>query len=246
MHTLRSLVPDASRLLSLHTADLAGYMLEVLISDGPGSGSWNRRNFCSHAMREFAVPASCGNMQVGVACSTAWSWLESNGFICQHPEQDSAWYVPTPRGAEVGSHQNLRALVSGEQLPEAFLHPELLVNVRPLFLQGRLETAVFEAFKNLEVAIRTSANLGHDLIGVTLASRAFHPDDGALTDKSAERGERVALMSLMTGALGSYKNPASHRRVEIAADEARDMIVLASHLLRIVYTRAHLLQGGVA
>jgi hypothetical protein len=44
-------------------------------------------------------------------------------------------------------------------------------------------------------------------------------------------------MNLMTGALGSYKNPASHRRVEITAEEARDMIILASHLLKIVDSR---------
>jgi uncharacterized protein (TIGR02391 family) len=128
-------------------------------------------------------------------------------------------------------------MVSSEQLPEAFLHPALLVDSRPLYLQGRFETAVFEAFKTLEVAIRTTARLGHDMVGVQLASRAFHADDGPLTDKSMERGERVALMNLIAGALGSYKNPASHRRVEITASEAREMIVLASHLLQIVEGR---------
>ena len=200
-------------------------------------GVWNRRNFCTQVCREYVQSDQPSDMKVGIACSSAWAWLESNGFICQHPEQDNEWYLPTTRGEALGNHQNLRNFMTSEQLPEAFLHPELLINVRPLFFQSRFETSVFEAFKTLEVTIRNTAGLGHDLIGVSLASRAFNSEDGPLTDMTAEKGERVALMNLMTGALGSYKNPASHRRVEISAEEARDMIILASHLLKIVESR---------
>jgi uncharacterized protein (TIGR02391 family) len=133
---------------------------------------------------------------------------------------------------------SLSVVISNQELPEEFLHAELLVNARPLFLQSRFDTAVFEAFKSLEVAIRTASKLGHDLVGVALISRSFHPDDGPLTDKTAERGERVALMNLIAGAIGSYKNPASHRKVGITAEEARDMLMLASHLLKIVDERS--------
>jgi len=239
MPSLKQLLPDADAIVRMHTADLAGYVLEVLMSaDAMNRGQWNRRNFCMEASKEFGNYERGPVQEVGVACSAAWSWLESNGLICRHPEQDNEWFVPTPRGRDVSNHQGLRQLISNEQLPEHFLHPEFVVNVRPLFLQSRFETAVFEAFKTLEVAIRAAASLGDDSIGVVLASRAFHPEDGALTDTALEKGERVALMNLMAGAIGSYKNPASHRRVAIAAEEARDMIILASHLLKIVEARA--------
>jgi uncharacterized protein (TIGR02391 family) len=239
MTSLKRLIPDAGAVVGMQTADLAGYVLEVLVSSGPMErGVWNRRNFCMQISGEYAQPGQGSDLAVGIACSTAWAWLESNSFICRHPEQDNDWFVLTPRGHALRDHQNIRQFISNEQLPEPFLHAELLVNVRPLFLQSRFETAVFEAFKSLEVAIRTAAKLGHDLVGVQLASRAFNPEDGVLSDKTAEKGERVALMNLMTGALGSYKNPSSHRRVEITAEEARDMIVLASHLLKIIDARA--------
>lgn len=235
MTPLRILVPEGIAVAAMQTSDLAGYVLEVLMSAGPMErGVWNRRNFCMQVGREYALPGQPADDAVGVACSAAWSWLEANGFIARHPEQDNEWYLPTRQGESLRDHQALRQFMTSEQLPETFLHPELLLHVRPLFFQSRFETAVFEAFKALEVSIRTAANLGHDLVGVPLASRAFHPEDGPLTDMNAERGERVALMSLMAGAIGSYKNPSSHRRVEIEAKEARDMIILASHLLKIV------------
>lgn len=238
MTPLHALVPEAQAVAGMQTADLAGYVLEVLMSAGPMErGVWNRRNFCMQTGREYAPTTQPADDAVGVACSAAWSWLEANGFIARHPEQDNDWYLPTRQGESLRNHQDLRQFMTSEQLPEVFLHPELLAHVRPLFFQSRFETAVFEAFKALEVSIRTAASLGHDLVGVPLASRAFHPDDGPLTNQLAERGERVALMNLMTGAIGSYKNPSSHRRVEIEAQEARDMIILASHLLKIVDSR---------
>lgn len=237
MPTLSHLIPDAGAVQAMNPADLAGYVLESLMQAGTGSANWNRRNFCGAAMTDYAAPRTGGDKELGASVSAAWSWLEANGLICRNPETDNEWFVPTARGRQVRDHQALRALISAEQLPEDFVHADILIHARPLFLQSRFDTAVFEAFKALEVAIRTAARLGAADIGVQLAQAAFHPENGPLTDMTAEKGERVALMNLMGGALGSYKNPSSHRRVQLGAEEAREMIMLASHLLRIVDSR---------
>jgi hypothetical protein len=68
--------------------------------------------------------------------------------------------------------------------------------------------------------------------------KAFQPESGILADRSAPKSEQQALSDLFAGAIGSYKNPHSHRSVTIEAGEAVEMIVLASHLLGIVHKRA--------
>ena len=235
MPTLVHLIPDSETVLSMSVPDLAGYVLESLMSAATiSSGNWHRRNFIGAAMQEYAPPRTGGNKDVAVAISEAWSWLEANGLICRNPEQDNEWFVATRLGRSAQNHDAVRKMVGAAELPGRFLHPDLLLHARPLFLQSRFDTAVFEAFKALEVAIRDAAGLGAGAIGVALAQAAFHPETGGLTDISVEKGERVALMNLMAGALGSYKNPSSHRRVQISVEEAREMILLASHLLRIV------------
>lgn len=238
MSQLRNLIPDPAVLVALHPGDLAGYVLETLLQNWPlHKSEWNRRNFCTGVARAFGSYEAGPALGVAEAASAAWTWLEVNGLICPAPESDPGWYVPTSRAASVSDRAALRTIIASEELPEHFVHESFLTTVRPLYLQSRFDTAVFEAFKSVEVAVRVAANLGTDLVGISLISRAFNPEDGPLTDKSSERGERAALLNLFSGSIGSYKNPSSHRRVEIGAAEARDMIILASHLLRIVDSR---------
>jgi hypothetical protein len=67
--------------------------------------------------------------------------------------------------------------------------------------------------------------------------KAFHTETGPLRDSTAHEAERQALSDLFAGAIGSYKNPSSHRHVVIGPEEAVEMIMLSSHLLKIVDSR---------
>ena len=123
-------------------------------------------------------------------------------------------------------------------LPKAQLHSMIPQNVWSSFSQGAYGSAVFEAFKQVEIAVRKEGNYEATDYGTDLMRKAFHIDNGNLTDQNQPRAEKQACSDLFAGAIGYCKNPASHREVEITAEEAVELITLASYLLRIVDSRS--------
>ncbi|GEB97024.1 TIGR02391 family protein [Corynebacterium flavescens] len=114
------------------------------------------------------------------------------------------------------------------------LHPALY-SARSSFALGDYETASFSAMKAIEVEVRRVASPPNDLIGVPLMRKAFSPKESILCDPGADAGEQQAIADLFAGAIGTYKNPASHRTVRFDDPiEASEVLQLADLLLRVV------------
>lgn len=236
MTTLYEILPDAAAIFALEPEELAGLALELLNSSASNAPS--RLHPTS-----FTSPETLGAFdpfireQVALVMAEGWHWLVQEGLIAPRPGDTFGWHFITRRGQKVRNRTELAAYVSAVILPRKLLHPAIANACWSAFLRGEYDTAVFQAYKEMEVKIREAAGAKPDDIGVPMVRKAFQPQSGPLVDLAATEGEREALMHLIAGALGSYKNPHSHRKVILGAVEAVEMIMLASHLYKIVEVR---------
>ena len=185
-------------------------------------GGWPRSNFSD----------------VAQAIAEALNWLMSQGLVIYEPEQNGEWMRLTRRAQLIKTKVDWEAYRKGGTLPVGLLQPHLAEKVHHLFVRGDHDIAVFQAFKEVEVAVRAACGYADDLVGRALMQKAFAINNGPLRDMELVAAEREAEVFLFAGAIGHAKNPTSHREVSLSREEAARLIVFASHLLAIVGNRA--------
>jgi uncharacterized protein (TIGR02391 family) len=244
MRTITSIFPDPEVLLALAPEELAEPVL-ILARDGAQNGSVHLEQVARQVNGNPSGGVAGYPQSKTQACEDAicesWSWLTSQGLLVPvvWSNGTSGWMRLSRRALKVvadgGNFDSYRQSVA---FPRELLHPLIADAVWLDLLRGDLEDSVFKSFRAVEESVRKAGGYGPTDIGVTLMRKAFHTTTGPLSDQAQPEAEREALAHLFTGAIGSYKNPHSHRTVTISdPHEAREMVLLASHLLRIVETR---------
>ena len=248
---LFEILPDAKQLLSLQPEELAGHLLISLgdIKQINPEGLITYKNMTeeikrsSHSNPQLKYPLVCDE-DVLSALMEAWQYLLSEGFVAPLPKDlpsnprsiTATTYFITRRGKKIETLDDFQAYRKADLLRRHQLHPIIAEKVWFIFAQGSYGTAVLEAFKQVEVAVRKAGGYEEKYRGTDLMRKAFDANNGKLTDKNQPTGEKEARPHLFAGAIGAYKNPSSHHDVEFAPEEASEIIIIASHLLRIVDT----------
>jgi uncharacterized protein (TIGR02391 family) len=220
----------------LNDADMLALPLDrlalVVLEHIKVTDEWNTYNVQNDAgLRGRGYQARC-------AISEALNWLLSHGLIAHgKPGQTDAQSMIITRQGQAALDRGLAPVLAMQRL-STDLHPSL-ERVRSQFLLGEYELAAFAALREVEIRVRELAKQPNTVLGVGLMRLAWHPQTGPLTDEALDPGERQAIADLFAGALGTFKNPPSHRQVDYDDPvQASEIVLLADLLLRMLDTTA--------
>ncbi len=169
------------------------------------------------------------------AINRAWRTLEASNLI-EEPDPDNGkngYRVISEEGRAALRQIDLEAAKMRNKFEAVMVHLLLREAAWRAFKAGDYDTAVYEAFKVVESAVRKkNASLVTEH-GVRLMEKAFDPIAGPL--KATDPRRAKARQNLFMGAMGDLRNPRAHGDPTITDPlVAMEELMVASALLRIV------------
>lgn len=241
MRALVHAIPDADVLVSLEPEELGAKLIFVLRGwqDSYMSLGGLLAGLTPPAQEPLYPRPKIG--EVKAALIEAWCWLQAQALIVplEGPNGQNGFVRLSRRAERFENPAEFSGFAAARLLPKDLLHPAISEKVWLSFMRGDWAASVFEAMRTVEIRLRQATCLPREWPAVKVARAAFDPQQGPLRDREAEAGERQAMSDLFAGALGTFKNPYSHRELDLDNPaEAAAPIMFASYLLRLIDERS--------
>lgn len=234
-------LPDPDQALAMPIEELAGY----LVMHHKDQNSFSVHN----VMCGIDSPSSSSSIsspfpvdrqkreQYKEVLVEAYGWGFSEGLFILDPNRldGSNWWKVSRRGRKLNQPLDVLKMAARDILPKAFLHPLIAEHSAPIFHMGKYDAAVFQAFKQVEIAVRDASGLSLD--GASLMKTVFSKNDGVL-NTAVEASEREGLMFIFAGAIQLFRNSTGHQNLDIDPQEAAHLLIHASYLLSLVEKHA--------
>jgi hypothetical protein len=147
MSMLTELIHDPNDLLRLEPEELGALLLQDMNASGGVRFSYNDH------LTELSLHRS--DAQILGALVEAWHWLEKEGLLVRDPTQPigTTYRVVSRRGQKLRHAADIESYRKAKALPWDLVHGSIREKVWSTFLRGDHDTAVFQAFKEVEVAV---------------------------------------------------------------------------------------------
>jgi uncharacterized protein (TIGR02391 family) len=244
---LLAIVKSPENILAMTREELAYALLEDMQARlaSPINGMANREHVGESLFAVGTFHSSNGAVvrdlanRINKASRDAFALLERWDLV--EPADDmngrNGYMVLTDKGKSTTERTDFERIRVRGLLQEEMLHPLLRGQIYGYFTADDLGTAVFEAFKTVEIEVRKAGGYAEKEIGKSLMCKAFALR-GPLAKSSDDKADSDALAGLFAGAMHRFRNPGAHtRRSFDDVLEAMEELMLASRLLRIVDER---------
>ena len=243
MRELYQHVPKLEVLLNLEPEELAGRVLPILCRHAMFNDTFNKNQVTTTIPYSSDIPGSEGypntrRDEVSTAVMKAIDFLLVLGLIEHLPGYAHAgWMKVTEKARRLGSTEDFQKFMLWRKIDQSMLHPKIAEESVSFVIRREYQQAIFAAMLAIETSVREAGGYGHKMIGTDLMNKAFGKG-GPLRDAEAEETEEDGIRSLFAGTIAAYKNPRSHRKVEMDNEmEVMEIVILASHLLYILDSR---------
>jgi uncharacterized protein (TIGR02391 family) len=222
---------DPAIAVKMPTEELAGHVIDALKK---GSKAFHPHNvglavasqYANHPQKDEFIEA----------IMEAFGWMYSEGLSITDPDNGyNGWMRLSRRASQLKAPSDVTMLAQREILPKNFLHPVIAQEAGLIFHTGKYDAAVYEAFKQLEIAVKEATGINN--IGSALMMDAFKNGTGPLVDKNADPNEEEGLKFVFAGAMKIFRNSTGHRNVRMDAYQAASLIIHASYLYSLVEER---------